>query len=88
MASNVEETVIAKVKALVPEQQEEVLKFVETLERRGSAVGGESLAGSGKTIWDEIELLSKRVPPEEWAKLPTDLSENIDHYLYGAPRKK
>ena len=88
MELNVEELVIAKVKTLVPEQQKEVLKFVETLEQRTSAASGESVAGSGKTIWDEIELLSKQVSPEEWAKLPTDLSENIDHYLYGAPKKK
>ena len=88
MASNVEELVIAKVKALVPDQQKEVLKFVETLERRGSAARGESLAQSGKTIWDDIELLSRQVPPEEWDRVPTDLSENIDHYLYGSPKKK
>ena len=24
----------------------------------------------------------KNVPLEEWAKVPTDLSSNIDHYLY------
>ena len=28
------------------------------------------------------------VPEEEWRKLPADLSENLDHYLYGAPRKQ
>ena len=88
MELNVEELVIAKVKTLVPEQQKEVLKFVETLEQRTSAASGKSAAGSSKTIWDEIELLSKQVPPEEWAKVPTDLSESIDHYLYGAPKKK
>lgn len=86
MGSNIEELVIAKVKTLVPEQQEQVLKFVETLEEHISV--GESPADSGKTIWDEIELLAKQVPSEEWAKLPTDLSQNIDHYLYGAPKQK
>jgi hypothetical protein len=24
----------------------------------------------------------KKVPEEEWANVPTDLSSNIDHYLY------
>jgi hypothetical protein len=28
--------------------------------------------------------LSKAVPNEEWAKVPSDLSKNVDHYLYGA----
>ena len=27
------------------------------------------------------------MPPEERGKLPTDLSENLDHYLYGWPKK-
>jgi len=87
MSSNVEELVIAKVKALVPEQQKVVLKFVETLER-DAAAEVESFALDGQTIWDEIELLSRQVSPEEWAKVPPDLSENIDHYLYGSPKKK
>lgn len=26
--------------------------------------------------------LRKQVPPEEWRKVPRDLSENIDKYLY------
>lgn len=88
MALSIEELVIRKVKGLVPEQQQEVLKFVEKLEQGTSEVEAQSLAGSPKTIWEEIERLSNQVSPEEWAKLPTDLSENIDHYLYGAPRNK
>ena len=88
MASSIEELVIEKVKALAPQHQMEVLEFVETLEQRASSVNGESVAREGNGIWEEIEQLSKQVPSEEWAKLPTDLSENIDHYLYGAPKKK
>ena len=33
-----------------------------------------------------IEDISAQVPPEEWEKLPKDLSKNLDHYLYGAPK--
>ena len=33
-----------------------------------------------------VEEISAQVPPEEWEKLPKDLSKNIDHYLYGAPK--
>ena len=28
------------------------------------------------------------VTQEEWDKLPEDLIENLDHYLYGVPKKK
>lgn len=33
-----------------------------------------------------VEEISAQVPKEEWAKLPSDLSKNIDHYLYGSPK--
>lgn len=35
------------------------------------------------SIEDRIVELAKGVPDEEWEKLPTDLSERLDHYLYG-----
>jgi hypothetical protein len=33
-----------------------------------------------------IEAIGAQVPQEEWAKVPTDLSKNLDHYLYGLPK--
>jgi len=33
-----------------------------------------------------VEEISAQVPREEWAKLPSDLSKNLDHYLYGSPK--
>lgn len=41
-----------------------------------------------RPIWEEIAEISASVPDDEWAKLPSDLSKNIDHYLYGAPKIK
>lgn len=37
-------------------------------------------------IWKEIIEISAKVPDEEWAKIPSDLSKNHDHYLYGMSR--
>jgi hypothetical protein len=36
-------------------------------------------------IWERIANLSEAMPPETWQSLPSDLSQNIDKYLY---RKK
>jgi hypothetical protein len=36
------------------------------------------------SVWDMIEDISRSVTDEEWAKVPTDLSKNLDHYLYSA----
>lgn len=35
----------------------------------------------------EFQELARQVPQEEWDKLPKDLSDNLDHYLYGTPKK-
>jgi hypothetical protein len=37
-------------------------------------------------IWERVAKISAQVPDEEWAKLPKDLSRNLDHYLYGSPK--
>lgn len=37
-------------------------------------------------IWQMAAEIGASVPDEEWAKVPRDLSRNVDHYLYGAPK--
>ena len=41
---------------------------------------GEELLAMVDAIWSEV-------PEEELAKLPPDLSANLDHYLYGTPKR-
>jgi hypothetical protein len=41
-----------------------------------------------KPIWERIAEAAKAIPEEEWKRLPADASVNIDHYLYGAPKKE
>ena len=45
------------------------------------------LSPSQKTIWDKIAERVAQLPPEVIEQLPTDSSENLAHYLYGAPKK-
>lgn len=35
-----------------------------------------------KPIWEIIKDISEEIPPEEWEKVPPDLSKNLDYYLY------
>jgi Arc/MetJ-type ribon-helix-helix transcriptional regulator len=44
-------------------------------------------AQAEKPIWEEILELTADVPDEEWDKLPTDLAEQHDHYIYGTPKR-
>jgi len=39
-----------------------------------------------KPIWEIVASIGAQVPTEEWDKVPSDLSKNLDHYLYGTPK--
>lgn len=75
MARNVVKTITKKVEVMSNNQQEEVLEFVNNLEPKP------------KTLWEMWKVHLKDIPEEEWDDVPTDASINLDHYLYGAPKK-
>jgi len=39
-------------------------------------------------LMGEIFKISASVPRDDWEKLPKDLSYNLDHYLYGMPKRR
>jgi hypothetical protein len=41
-----------------------------------------------RSLEEKIAAIMADVPDEEWAKLPTDLSDNLDHYIYGTSTRK
>ena len=38
-------------------------------------------------IWEKVEALTADIPEDEWDKLPADLAEQHNHYLYGTPKR-
>ena len=48
---------------------------------------GNANARREMTIEEKIRALVSKVPRSELRKLPTDLSANHDHYLYGWPKR-
>ena len=40
-----------------------------------------------KTPWEIASKLMAGIPDKAWDKVPSDLSINVDHYLYGAPKQ-
>lgn len=40
-----------------------------------------------KPVWERILERMADVPDEAFDKLPTDLAEQHDHYLYGTPKR-
>ena len=40
-----------------------------------------------RPIWERIAARSADIPPEELEKPPVDGAAQLDHYLYGAPKR-
>jgi antitoxin component of MazEF toxin-antitoxin module len=40
-----------------------------------------------RPIWEEIIALTADIPPEELDKPPVDGAAQLDHYLYGHPKR-
>ena len=38
------------------------------------------------SVEDELRAIWADVSPEEWDRLPADLTERLDHYIYGTPK--
>lgn len=79
MSTEIAQVIFDKVKDLETDQQREVLNFVERLRAPDKP--------ASKSIWEEIREIVEDVPDEVWEQLPRDGSLNVDHYLYGAPKK-
>lgn len=51
-------------------------------------VNGKSIRTSDPLALEkDLMELARAIPDNEWAKLPKDLNENLDHYLYGSPKR-
>lgn len=77
MQTDVEQEIVNIVKILPADKQKLLLEHAEKL------ADSESPA----SIWDRIIEQGKKIPDEVWAELPTDGSEQHDHYLYGSPKR-
>lgn len=64
---------------------EVVREGLELLEKK-EETSPQSSAG-GVDIAVRFETIRKRVLDSEWTKLPSDLSKNVDHYLYAQHKK-
>jgi hypothetical protein len=66
----------------------EVLITVDAGEGEASPRGAFVPEPGARPFWEDIIALGASIPREEWEKVPRDLSINLDHYLYGAPKEE
>ena len=87
MAANLEDQLIDKVRALPADKQQEALRLLDTLASGASAEPNETSLDR-RPIWEIVEEVNAGLPSDTWDDVPTDGSINLDHYLYGAPKRQ
>lgn len=40
-----------------------------------------------KPIWEVFQEITAGIPEEEWAKVPVDSAQQLDHYIHGTPKR-
>jgi Arc/MetJ-type ribon-helix-helix transcriptional regulator len=75
----------ASIDAAMAEAASLLLRQLERTEAQQPA--SNAAAHEPKAIWDEALELTADVPAQEWDKLPRDLAEQHDHYIYGTPKR-
>ena len=64
-------------------------KRIASVEGASAHIPGEpAFDPSARPVWEAVVEIGESVPDREWAKVPRDLSKNLDHYLYGAPKEE
>ena len=73
--------------ALVAEAVRAYLRQRETGAATPPPDDQEPAAEVRKPIWEKFQEIAASIPQEVWDKIPADSSEQLDHYLYGTPRR-
>lgn len=73
---------------------QEVLNFLLFIKNRFKQRISENKTGdftdtlASQSFLNLIDNVSSQIPQSEWEKLPSDMSKNLDHYLYGSPKSE
>jgi Arc/MetJ-type ribon-helix-helix transcriptional regulator len=62
-------------------------KATEAVTTAAPAASETEAVRARKPVWERIQELTADIPDQEWDKLPADLSEQHDHYIYGTPKR-
>jgi hypothetical protein len=87
MAANLEEQLIHKVRSLPPNKQRAALRLLDQLASESRSEPHKS-STDRRPIWEIVEEINEELPEDTWDNVPTDGSVNLDHYLYGAPKRQ
>lgn len=66
---------------------DELVGFLNVLDKHVGVTVDDAAHNPLLSLLKYVEEVSATIPPEELDRLPTDMAANIDHYLYGSPKR-
>lgn len=58
-----------------------------TMQKPRTKPRSKSKPKSEGNFWRELAKIGEAIPASERVGKPTDISKNVDHYLYGSPKE-
>ena len=85
------------ISVLIDQVLNELQERVRTARKHGGAENREAKSQqptgiqlsptTDQPIWEKFIADSEEIPDEELDRLPTDLASQVDHYIYGTPKR-
>jgi hypothetical protein len=76
---------ISRIVEAMPENEAEEL--LQQLEEQPASPSVEKPKYGIHALSELLDEIARNAPEEELKKIPPDFSENLDHYLYGSPKR-
>jgi len=64
-----------------------LIGFLNAFDRQVEVKIAKSTGNPLQSLVERVAAMTADTPPDAWDKVPTDLAANVDHYLYGAPKR-
>ncbi len=77
---------IERVQALPKDEQDRLARLLLDAAEASNEANDEGPT-ERKPIWEKIRERAMKIPEEELEKLPTDGAAELDHYIYGTPKR-
>lgn len=86
LSPEVERLILEKVSSGRYRSADEVVRRSLSLLQKVEEHEGPAPVSGGANLADAFMGIAAEVPDVEWRKVPADLSQNLDHYLYKAQK--
>jgi putative addiction module CopG family antidote len=82
LSPDVEHLIEERVRSGRYQSADEVVREGLALLKEREQNGQDPISKGSESLTELFASIAREVPEAEWKKVPTDLSKNLDHYLY------